>query len=258
MLNKIISLLKLNKIVNPQTLKKGIEKLNPRLSKFFTNAENAGYGIGAAITYLQSQVTGQDVVPEEGEATFETSGREISRQKSIPKNVAKSALNIGLGALAGGGAGAAIGGIGDAVLNSSKDSPQTVEDDEPETIEIPGNQSAQKNGDIPNTNAQQELAQIDKKQPGVLETLTRIDPILSEKIQEFFSENAEIQTIDSSLKSTKKYLQRVLHAERKFRMPFSRILESIFNETHQMDPVKNNAKNEYRKTLNQFTQDMGQ
>ncbi len=231
MIGKIKSLLGLQNIMEPQVIRKGLSKLNPNLGRFFTGVDKAGLGIGAALAFLNSQITGAEVVPEEGETPFETSGRELKRQRDIPRNVAKSAAEIGVGALTGGVAGKLVGGLGSNLVKGASlasvggllggSQQQQSPQDFTQQVDIPPQQAQQIQD--PTQQAQQEQPQ----EVSMLDTLRGIDGVLATEVEAMLGENMSAHEMEKSLKTSRAFLQRTLNAERKIKMPMSRILEII-------------------------------
>lgn len=113
MINKIAPLLGLGNITSEDLIRKGIEKVNPKFKKFFSESSKYGYPIGAALGFLRSTLSTNPT--DESLRPDESANIERSHQKAIPERVAGTAGNI-LG-------GAALGGIGSAVASSLGQSP---------------------------------------------------------------------------------------------------------------------------------------
>jgi hypothetical protein len=137
MIEKLASILGINKYVSEDTIKKGLQKLDPRFKKFFSEAGKYGYPAGAAIGFLKSQFGGQEEQVNQNLRPDEAANIELKRQKQGPENLLKTGLNVGLGAAIGGGIGNLVGGIGSTMTGEGE---QPQEEASPLSKEGIGNQ----------------------------------------------------------------------------------------------------------------------
>ena len=113
MINKILSLLGVNKVLSPDLIKKGIQKLDPRLRQYFQSAEKAGYPIGASLAFLKSSLLGepnnQEVPLARGDVE---ANKRVMQHEAFPQRAVSAIGRIAGGAALGGLAGAGLGALG--------------------------------------------------------------------------------------------------------------------------------------------------
>ena len=109
---RLATMFGLEKILSPDTIKKGIEKINPKMKQFFQASSKYGYPVGAALGFLRSEFGGGKASVDQGLRPDEAANLEIARQKQAPQRLAQTALNIGGGAALGGLAGGAATMLG--------------------------------------------------------------------------------------------------------------------------------------------------
>lgn len=110
-LNRISSMLGSSKYVNEDLVKKGLEKISPKLKPIFDLAGKHGYSTGAIIGFLKSQLS-QSPVEEDPYATpDQLANKNLKRRTEIPEKLLKTGAQIAATAIPYGLAGQAIAGL---------------------------------------------------------------------------------------------------------------------------------------------------
>lgn len=112
MYNKIAKFIGASDYLSEDMVRKGLQKIDPRLKKFFGQSAKYGYPVGAAIGFLKSQFNGSDNQVDRTLRPDEAANLETKRQNEAPEKFIGTAANIGLGAGLGGGLGTLAGLVG--------------------------------------------------------------------------------------------------------------------------------------------------
>ncbi len=123
MLEKILPLLGLKGMVNEDTIKKGLQKVQPKFKKFFSDSEKFGYPLGATIGFLRSELSQGSAPVDKSQRPDQAANQEFKRQEQLPGQIAGGLAKAGAGAAIGGLGGAAISGLG-SLLGSGGESEQ--------------------------------------------------------------------------------------------------------------------------------------
>lgn len=117
MLNKALALLGVDKMISEESLKKGLQKINPKFKKFFDESSKYGYPIGAAMGFLKSEMRGNPHQSGGQLRPDESANAEIKRQEEAPQRLVGKAANIAGGAAVGGLGGSALSALGSLIGN---------------------------------------------------------------------------------------------------------------------------------------------
>ena len=116
MFNKILSVLGIDSIMSGDMIKKGVEKLDPRLKGFFKRANEYGYPLGAAIGFLKSEFGGKkENQVDPSLRPDQAANLEIKRQNERSSNFLGKAANVAVGAGLGGALGAGLSAVGQKI-----------------------------------------------------------------------------------------------------------------------------------------------
>ena len=112
MLTRILSLLGAQKFLKPEAIRSGLQKINPKFKKFFDDTSKYGYPIGAALGFLQSELSGSEQQVDPNLRPDEAANVELKRQQDFGPRVASTIAKTAGGAALGGLGGAALSGLG--------------------------------------------------------------------------------------------------------------------------------------------------
>jgi len=265
-IKKAASLLALSKVLPSKTIENGLTKLSPQLGKFFNNASKSGYGAGAVIGFLKSNLFGDKTTEQAGERPDEMANREMARQRNLPENILKTAGNIGGGALTGGLSGALLGrGAGMAgsaaaavLQGGGEEAPQQQPQQEQMQPEMqqeqpqPEMQQEQMQPEQP----QQEQMQPEQPQQGegiglltTLEKIAKVDSKLSKAISDLFNTGLPNSKILEFLKRNKPLTSNINKTQLKLKMTLKEMLSSIREDRNYVDETsgtqQESGKGEY-------------
>lgn len=125
MFNKIMSVLGAANLISEDAVKKGLQKVDPRLKKFFSQSSKYGYPIGAVLGFLQSELSGRKEKPVDRTLRpDEAANMEIKRQESLPADLIGAGTKVASGAALGGLGGAVLSGISGLLNQEGEGTPQ--------------------------------------------------------------------------------------------------------------------------------------
>lgn len=113
-------------IMNEETVKKGLQKIEPRFKKFFSESEKYGYPLGAAIGFLKSDLAKGNEPVDKSLRPDQSANIQLQRQENSPERFGGAALKAGAGALAGGLSGAALSGLGNLFSSNQPSKEETT------------------------------------------------------------------------------------------------------------------------------------
>ena len=248
----IKNLLKLRNIIPNNVIEKGLISSKPILKKFFENAKTAGYGSGAILGFLSSNVFGKNVVSQSGELPSETAARESKRQSDILPNLLKSGAKAVAGAYLGGAGGTALSAIQDLIKKGTETKEPELEEEEIETVPE----------GLPDEGVQPEEEVQEATQSGIstptsmyMELMERDLPLLQSILIRLKSA-VPVDLIERDLKSRESIYPRVKKVEEELGIPFSRIIEMIHREQTEPEQSKrkttNASQSSFAKSLSDF------
>lgn len=207
MFKRIAALLGINKLVPEDLLKKGLEKVDPRFKKFFSESSKYGYPLGGALGFLKSELGQGNQEVDQSLRPDEAANIETKRQQQAPQRVAGAVANIA--------GGAALGGLGSAALGAL-----TGQD-----------QQAQPEANKESISQSQETPQ--KQNPGGFQEFIKQNPELGKFLDAEMKKGSSPSQAGQKAKSMRKFKDLIKEIESNIGQSFEDLLNQLFQGSEQ-------------------------
>ena len=206
MLNNILKILGINKLASPDLLKKGLEKVDPRFKKFFSETAKYGYPIGATIGFLKSEFTGANE-PEVNQnlRPDQAANQQIQSQKDMAGRLGGTLGNVALGAGLGALGGRALGAIGSTL-----------------------GQAAGGEQNEPQAEAPEPMQTENPTQPGGVANFIGQHPELGAFVDQLIQKGEPIELVAQKARSHRKFAPIVQQIEQSVGQDFASILSQLW------------------------------
>lgn len=242
-LERIAKFLGAKDFTSEDVVKKGIEKIAPRLKGFFNKASKYGFPAGAAIGFLQNEFSKGK--PDQSLRPDQQANAELQNQAGLPGRVLGAVGKTALGAATGGLGGAVLGALGGG--NQEQNQQQQQPRQQPQQEQQMGNEGRSPSPMSADINAQMQAAKFRGGQPSEMSQnindqmraanaqQTQFDPLagfsdypeLTRFIQAEHAKGGTAQSIGSKARKSSKLSPMVSSIENKAGEEFESLLGRI-------------------------------